>query len=111
MLNRLSALLFVLVIACAPALSPALAQSNDLDGLRASGAIGERYDGLLVARDPAHGEFVATVNAQRLTIYQERAKSQGIAVDQIGRIYAEQIIERAPAGTWFQAEDGSSRQM
>ena len=109
MLSRLPALFLLLVLACAPLASGALAQSGDLDSLRASGVIGERYDGLLVARDPAHGEFVARVNAQRLEIYQRRAASEGVAVDQIGRIYAQQILQQAPPGTYFQAEDGSWR--
>lgn len=111
MLSRLPALLLVLAIAFLPMAPQALAQSSDLDRLRISGAVGERYDGFLVARDSAHGEFVATVNAQRLEIYQSRATSQGIAVDQIGRIYAQQILEQAPSGTWFQAEDGSWRRL
>ena len=111
MLNRLSALLLVLALVCVPLATETAAQSGELDRLRTIGVVGERYDGLLVARDPAHGEFVATVNAQRLEIYQQRASSQGVAVDQIGRIYAQQIIESAPSGTWFQDEDGSWRQL
>ena len=105
----LLALFFIVAMAGSPLAMPA-AQAADLDSLRASGAVGERFDGLLVARDPAHSDFVKQVNEQRRKIYQQRANSQGVPVDQIGRIYAEQIVGKAPAGTWFQAEDGSWRQ-
>ena len=84
---------------------PAGAQS--LDGLRSSGAVGERFDGYLVARDASAAGFVSQVNAQRKKIYQERATAQGVPVDQVGRVYAEKIFNDAPAGTWIQKPDGS----
>ena len=84
---------------------PAIAQS--LDSLRASGAVGERYDGLLVARDGSAQGFVNQVNAQRQKIYQERAAAQGVSPSEVGKVYAQQIMGEAPAGTWFQKPDGS----
>ena len=47
------------------------------------------------------------VNAERSTIYQQRAAEQGVTPEEVGRVYAGQIINKAPAGTWFQNEDGS----
>ncbi len=105
-----AAVLFLLSVILPLALAaPAAAQ--DLDALRASGAVGERYDGLAVARDSDYGALVAQVNAQRLEIYQKRAEAQNVPVDQIGRIYAKEIVQKAPKGTWFMTEDGRWRQL
>lgn len=86
----------------------ALAQ-EDLDQLRADGVLAESYTGFVVIRENANGaQAVADrVNAERRTIYQQRAVEQGVTPEEIGRIYAGQIINKAPAGTWFQNEDGS----
>ena len=93
------------LILSGPAQVPALAQ--DLDALRASGAVGERFDGYLVARDGSAQGFVDQVNAKRRQIYQQRAASQGVGADQVGMVYAKEILGDAPAGTWFQKPDGS----
>ncbi|GJL86401.1 MAG: hypothetical protein DHS20C03_01100 [Minwuia thermotolerans] len=87
--------------------SPAMAQS--LDALRSSGAVGERFDGLVVARDggTATAKFVEGVNAQRLNIYRERAAAQGVSLEQVGRVYAQQIRKSAPRGTWFLQDNGN----
>ena len=87
---------------------PAAAQ--DLDALRASGQVAERFDGLLEALDGGAQGAVDAINAQRLAIYQQRAGAQGVAVDQVGRVYAEQIYGQAPAGTFFRQENGSLTQ-
>jgi uncharacterized protein YdbL (DUF1318 family) len=84
---------------------PAGAQS--LDEMRGSGAVGERFDGYLVARDASAAGFVNQVNAQRKKIYQERATAQGVPAEQVGRVYADKIFKDAPAGTWVQKPDGS----
>ena len=86
---------------------PAAAQS--LDELRAAGRIGERYDGYAVARDPALGDMVAEINAKRRGIYEQQAKTQGVAVDQVGQVYANQLIGKVPVGTWILTADGEWR--
>jgi uncharacterized protein YdbL (DUF1318 family) len=87
---------------------PAAAQT--LDQLRSSGAVGERYDGLAVLRDTGASAkvraMVADVNAQRQKIYAKRAAEQGVPADQVGRVYAKEIFQKAPKGTWFLGEDG-----
>ena len=84
---------------------PALAQS--LDQLRASGAVGERYDGYAQALQSGAAGVVQQVNAKRRQIYQQTADKEGTSVDQIGRIYARQIFAKAPPGTKFLQENGS----
>ncbi len=106
--------LAALLVAAGMLMSPwsagtALAQS--LDALRASGVVGERFDGLLVARQGnAPQGVINEVNAKRSRIYADRASQQGVSPDQVGRVYARQIMQQAPAGTWFLDEAGGWRQ-
>lgn len=89
------------------ALAAPSAKAQSLDQLRASGAIGERFDGYCVARSGgAATAVVNAVNAERRKIYAKRAAEQGVPVDQVGRVYAKQIFDGAPSGTFFQQEGG-----
>ena len=84
------------------------AQAKLLDAPRAQGLVGERFDGYAVVRQssPAAEGVVAEVNAQRRQIYAQRAQSERVPAAQVGRVYAAEIVKRAPAGTWFLGEDG-----
>jgi hypothetical protein len=95
------------MLALLPPLEVALA--DELDDLRASGVIAERYDGFVMLKDPGNGPqaTVDKVNAERRAIYEERAKQQGVAANEVGQVYAAQIMSAAPSGTWFLAADGS----
>lgn len=73
-----------------------------LEDLRASGAIGERLDGYVVARESNAQADADAINAKRKVIYQEKAATQGVDVDQVGKVYAKEIIQQVPAGTWIQ---------
>jgi len=88
----------------------AVAQNRTLDAPRSAGTVGERYDGYAVVRDPAQvaslAPVVDQVNAERRKIYAQRAAADGAPIDQIGRIYAAEIVKSAPAGTWFLQESG-----
>jgi len=86
---------------------PALAQS--LDAARASGMVGEKFDGYAVVRgnaSPAVRQLVASVNNQRAKIYAQRAREKKIPLDQVGKLYASQITAKAPKGTWFLSQSG-----
>ncbi|WP_282606885.1 YdbL family protein [Pelagibius sp. Alg239-R121] len=83
---------------------PAFAAS--LDDLRKQGTVGERFDGLAVARDGGAKKVVKDVNAKRSKIYQREAKKTGADVTSVGKIYAKQIMKKAPSGTWFLNEKG-----
>ena len=88
--------------------SQALAQS--LDAARAAGMIGEQINGYAVARGsatPAARKLVANVNSQRRKIYAKRAREQKISADKVGRLYAGQIVAKAPRGTWIQSRSGA----
>jgi len=88
--------------------APTMAQS--LNDLKASGKIGEAFDGYARARDGSVQATVSAVNAKRRAIYTKRAGEQGISVAQVGRVYARQIIAKAPSGTWILTESGSWQQ-
>jgi uncharacterized protein YdbL (DUF1318 family) len=100
----------VLAMLLALASGGAVAQSRTLDAPRSAGTVGERYDGYAVVRDPAQAASLAPVvdqvNAERRNIYAQRAAADGVPVDQIGRIYAGEIVKSAPPGTWFLQESG-----
>jgi len=101
--------ILVSTLACLLAVSAASA-GDQLDVLRASGAVGERYDGYAVVRakptDPSMAALVESVNAKRRAIYEERAKKQGVPVQEVGKVYAQEIAPKTPSGTWLLGEDG-----
>ncbi len=102
------AVLAAVILAFAVTAGPAYAQS--LDALRASGVVGERFDGFAELRgggaSPQARSLVKQVNEKRRRIYQQRAAKQGVPVGQVGRVYAKQIMQKAPKGTWFLGESG-----
>jgi uncharacterized protein YdbL (DUF1318 family) len=103
-------LLALLVVALGP-FSAGSAAAADLDGFRAQGVIAERFDGYVELRDaaaPAAAKsLVDQVNAKRAAIYKQRAQTDNVSVDDVGKIYAAQILNDAPAGTYFKQSDGS----
>jgi uncharacterized protein YdbL (DUF1318 family) len=91
--------------------SPTAAQSSArlLDAPRAAGIVGERYDGYAMVRGAASPDVVALVNqvnAERRALYAQRAASDHVPVEAIGKIYAGEILKSAPRGTWFLSESG-----
>jgi hypothetical protein len=83
--------------------------SRLLDAPRAAGTVGERYDGYAVVRGQASADLaalVAKVNAERRAVYAQRAQSEHVPIEAIGKIYAGEILRSAPAGTWFLSETG-----
>jgi uncharacterized protein YdbL (DUF1318 family) len=87
-----------------------MAQGRPLDAPRSAGTVGERYDGYAVVRDAANAAALAplvdSVNADRRQVYAQRAAADGVPVEQVGRIYAGEILKSAPPGTWFLQESG-----
>ena len=98
--RRLIASLLAAVL-CVSAFAAPLAAQDKLDALRASGAVGESYDGFVVDRDGKNAALVESINAKRRAIYEKQAKSQGVSVDAVGQVYAQQIMNKAAKGTWF----------
>ena len=103
--RSLSALLILL--AALWTVTPLPVAAQDLDQLRASGRMGERFDGYAEAIDPGLLEFVKQVNGKRNQIYQQRAAEQNVPAGQVGRVYAQEIIAKAPSGTRVLQENGT----
>ncbi len=103
--------LLALVLSTLAAATPARADDAQLNSLRAQGVIAERFDGYVMVKDNSTGataqSVVDRVNAERRAIYEARAKAQGVTANEVGQVYAGQIIQKAPKGTWFLGADGS----
>lgn len=102
----LAAGVFVLMSARMPR---AQAQSRLLDAPRLAGTVGERFDGFAVVRgqaSPDVARLVEQVNAERRAVYAQRAATDRVSVEAVGKIYAQQILNAAPAKTWFLSEAG-----
>ena len=101
-----------LLLAAALIVLPAgdVARADALDDERARGTIGERYDGYLAIRDPSASanarQLVEDINAKRRKLYSEVSTREGATSDSVGRIYAREIVENVPAGTWILRENG-----
>lgn len=101
-----------LLLALAVAVLPAgdVAWADALDDERARGSVGERYDGYLVLRDSAAPastrQLVADINAKRRQLYSEVSTRENTTVEAVGRIYAREIVEIVPSGTWILRENG-----
>lgn len=104
-----AAFLLWLAMLGSPTRAGAQSQARLLDAPRAAGTVGERYDGYAVARGavpPDIARLINQVNAERRNVYAQRAKSEGVPIEAIGKIYAGEIMKSAPAGTWFLSETG-----
>jgi len=101
--------LAALFLSATGATAPARADDAQLNSFRAQGVIAERFDGYVMIKNNAGGAqaVVDRVNAERRSIYEARAKEQGVTAADVGQVYAGQIIQQAPKGTWFLAADGS----
>jgi len=108
--RRLIALALAGVLMCALGMDAgAQSQTRLLDAPRAAGIVGERYDGFAVVRGAASPDIVAlvdSVNAERRTVYAQRAAAERAPIEAVGKIYAAEIIKSAPPGTWFLSEAG-----
>ncbi len=82
------------------------ARAGSLQDLRASGAIGESASGYAVARDSSATAEVASTNKKRKAVYAKKAAAQGVSIDQVGKVYANEIFKSVPAGTWIQNQQG-----
>jgi uncharacterized protein YdbL (DUF1318 family) len=72
-----------------------------------AGTAGERWDGFMEARDGSAAGAVASINDKRRQVYQARAAEQGVPAEEVGKVYAQEIIAKAPAGAWIKRQDGS----
>ena len=117
-MNNQARLLKVLLLCAATCgismdMTRAHAEDRPLDAPRAQGLLGERYDGFVVVHDTAAAAdlaaLVAQTNDERRKVYAAQAQATGAQTPEVGKVYAIEIMNKAPAGTWFQAADGSRK--
>lgn len=83
------------------------AQAQTPEELLRAGSAGERWDGFMEARDPAAAGAVEAINSRRRAVYQQRAAEQGVPATEVGKVYAQEIINRAPPGSWIVQPTGA----
>jgi hypothetical protein len=52
---------------------------------------------------------VKEVNDKRRSVYEKRAAEQGVSAEAVGAVYAKEIVDQVPAGTWVLTADGEWR--
>ena len=104
-MNRLLVLVLVAAV-------PAAAQTPELNGARAAGALGERYDGYIGvsgAVPPIVRREVATINIQRRSLYSRLAASKGVSPQDVGITAGCQLLARVGVGEAYMWADGGWR--
>lgn len=93
--------------------APAAAQQRDpaYAAARASGAVGEKVDGYLGFPVPPTAEvrrLVDDINIKRRELYAQRAKANGVTIEEYAFTAGCQAIARTAPGEKYQAPDGRS---
>jgi uncharacterized protein YdbL (DUF1318 family) len=92
--------------------SAAAAQTPALDAARASGAVGERYDGYLGVVTAVSGAVrsqVTTINIQRRSLYSNLAARKGVSPQDVGITAGCQLLARVSVGEAYMWDDGAWR--
>ncbi|MFO1241765.1 MAG: YdbL family protein [Rickettsiales bacterium] len=81
----------------------------DLATARMSGQLGEQTDGFVAVlkNSPEVTQLAAEVNARRRAEYERISKENGQPVNVVGKLAAEQVIQKLPAGSMYQSPSGS----
>src|ERR1043166_6833385 len=91
---------------------PAVAQTPAVEAARASGAVGERYDGYLGVVGAVSGAVqsqVATLNIQRRSLYSSLAARKGVSPQDVGVTAGCQLLARVGVGEAYMWPDGAWR--
>lgn len=91
---------------------PAFAQSRDpaYAAARANGTVGEKIDGYLGFVGSPSGSLknlVDDINIRRKASYADRARAQGVTIEEFAFTQGCLLIARTSAGEKYQAPDGS----
>jgi len=87
-----------------------VAASADIESAKAAGEVGERFDGYLGIVDDkssaATRAMVEEVNAERRSEYEDIAKQNGVAVEQVAALSGKKLIQRTPSGQYIMPTRG-----
>ena len=101
-------LLIVAAFAIAAA-AAADAQTPTVDQARASGVVGERFDGYLGFAAPPSATVksqVSTINIRRRALYSRLAASKGASAQDVGLTAGCQLLDRLEIGQAYMLADG-----
>ncbi|MFL6730809.1 MAG: YdbL family protein [Sphingomicrobium sp.] len=101
-----------LIILGALAAMPVAAQTPAVDAARASGLVGERYDGyvgLVGNASAAVRTQVSRINLQRRSLYSNLAASKGASPQDVGVTAGCQLLARVGVGEAYMWADGKWR--
>lgn len=87
----------------------ALAQTPAVDGARAAGIVGERYDGYMGFAGSPSGAVrsqVSTINIRRRALYSNLAASRGVSPQEVGITAGCQLLARVGVGEAYMLGDG-----
>ena len=90
----------------------AVAQTSAINAARASGVVGERYDGYLGIAAPASSALrsqVAAINIQRRTLYSRLAARKGASPQEVGITAGCELLSRVAIGEAYLGTDGRWR--
>ena len=92
--------------------APVVAQTPAVDAARASGVVGERFDGYLGIAVPTSSALrsqVATINIRRRALYSRLAASKGVSPQDVGVTAGCQLLARVAVGEAYLGNDGRWR--
>ena len=92
--------------------APTAAQTPAVNAARASGAVGERYDGYLGVAGTVPAAVrsqVARINIQRRSLYSNLASSRGASPQDVGITAGCQLLGRVQVGESYMLADGQWR--
>jgi hypothetical protein len=102
---------FLLLVALVTS-AAAGAQTSAINTARATGTVGERFDGYLGIAAPVSSALrsqVATINIQRRALYSRLAASKGASPQDVGITAGCQLLARAAVGEAYLWADGRWR--
>lgn len=89
--------------------APAAAQTPAMDAARASGSIGERFDGYIGIATPVSGVVrsqVATINIRRRSLYSSLAARKAVSPQDVGITAGCQLLAAVGVGQSYMWSDG-----
>ena len=102
----------LLLLAALTVSASAVAQTSAVNGARAAGIVGERYDGYLgmAAPPPPYVRSqVAAINIQRRSLYSRLAARKGVSPQDVGVTAGCQLLARVAVGEAYLWTDGRWR--
>ena len=102
----------LLLIAALAVAVPAAGQTPSVDAARATGVIGERFDGYIGVQGAASAAVrsqVARINIQRRSLYSRLATSKGASPQDVGVTAGCQLLARVEVGEAYMLADGAWR--